>query len=221
MPPSSPFGRRRRSSTLPSRSVSQKCTPCRSGRARFAALRGNSAAMPARRPAQSAIHGHSAQAGAAGVQTVAPRSNSAWAKSDGRARAAGSSPSRAARRRNSGFAFGSSSLDREQPRHHALDIAVHRHRRHAEGDRADRGGGVVADARQRAQPGQIARKPARRRPRPGRRRAGCAHARSSQAPPRRRARPPAARRPAPRWWGSALRIFHSKVSSPQRWSAAA
>ena len=42
-------------------------------------------------------------------------------------------------------------LDREQPRHHALDIAVDRHGPAAERDRGDRGRGVGPDPRQRAQ----------------------------------------------------------------------
>ncbi len=118
------------------------------------------AAMPARRPAQCGIHGHSTQAGAAGVQTVAPRSNSAWAKSDGCAIAAGSLPSCAARPRSTRLGCRQPFLHREQPRHHALDIAVHRHRRQTERDRADRRCGVVADARQRPQPGQVTREAA-------------------------------------------------------------
>jgi len=60
------------------------------------ALRGRPAWMPRRCAAQGSIQGHRAQAGAAGVQIVAPRSNSAWAKSLGRARACGSAPSAAA-----------------------------------------------------------------------------------------------------------------------------
>ena len=44
-----------------------------------------------------------------GVHTVAPRSNSAWAKSDGRATASGSAPSSAASRRSAGLAAGSGS----------------------------------------------------------------------------------------------------------------
>ena len=42
-------------------------------------------------------------------------------------------------------------LDREQPRHHALDIAVDRHGAAAEGNRRYGGGGIRPDPRQRAQ----------------------------------------------------------------------
>ncbi len=58
-------------------------------RCRLRALRGRSAAMPRRRPSQARRQGQSAQAGVVGVQIVAPRSNSAWAKSPGRARPPG------------------------------------------------------------------------------------------------------------------------------------
>ena len=118
--------------------------------------------MPARRPAQSAIHGHSAQAGVAGVHTVAPRSNSAWAKSDGRARAAGSPPSCAASSRSRGLAVGSSSVtaNSRATTRSTLPSTGTTGRPNAIGTNG--GGGVVADARQRPQAGQIARKTARR-----------------------------------------------------------
>ena len=151
--------------------VALRRRPARNARHAAAAARASPpcaavrAAMPARRPAQSAIQGHSAQAGAAGVHTVAPRSNSAWAKSDGRARrrrivAELRRPGRAAR----GLACRHSFAHREQPRHHALDVAVHRHRRHAERDRADRRGGVDrrCPAARAARPGRAGT----RRPRP-------------------------------------------------------
>ena len=66
--------------------------------------------MPARRPAHAAVHGQSAQAGLAGVHTVAPRSNNAWAKSEGRARAAGSRPSCSASPRSDGLVCGNASV---------------------------------------------------------------------------------------------------------------
>ncbi len=41
--------------------------------------------------------------------------------------------------------------DREEPRHHPLDIGIDRHRIFAERDRGDRGGGIIAEPRQFAQ----------------------------------------------------------------------
>ena len=90
MPPSSPEGGRRRSNTEPVLSVSKKCAPCRMGRARLADLTGSVAAMPCACPVQPGRQGHSAQPGLRGEHNVAPKSNSAWAKSPGRARIAGS-----------------------------------------------------------------------------------------------------------------------------------
>ena len=67
------FGHAAQQARRPDGGAAARCRPRRSARsarrgaaavARFAALRGSSAAMPARRPAQPAIHGHSAQAGA-------------------------------------------------------------------------------------------------------------------------------------------------------------
>ena len=220
MPPSRPAGGRRRSSTLPPASASQKCTPCRSGRAGFAALRGSSPAMPARRPAQCAIQGHSTQPGAAGVQTVAPRSNSAWAKSAGRAIASGSAPSCPARRRSIGLAAGNGSST-------ANSRATTRSTLPSTGTPAGRTRSPRPRPRcSRRCPAAPAGRPDRAgsrppRPRLARRHAGCGRGRSSLAPPRRPARPPAARRPAPRRWESALRRLHSRVSSLLRWSAAA
>ena len=43
------------------------------------ALRGSVSAIPALRPAHASRHGHSTQPGEVGVQTVAPRSITAWA----------------------------------------------------------------------------------------------------------------------------------------------
>ena len=103
---------------------------------------------------------------------------------------------------------------REQPRHDPLDVAVHRHRRQAERDRADGGGGVVADAGQRAQPGQVAREAAGRHHRLG---AGVQVAGAgvvAKSCPGRQHR--LQRRGGQRWrrWGSGLRIVHSRASSP-------
>ena len=71
----------------------------------------------------------------------------AWAKSP--ARRCGVS-SRASRR-SSGFAPGSGAVDGEEPRDDPFDIAVDRARRRVERDRRDGGGGIGADAGQRAQ----------------------------------------------------------------------
>ena len=112
------------------------------------------AAVPAeardRRPAmarQSSRSGQSMQRGRFGVQIVAPRSIIACAKSPGRS--AGTSVSSVAR--ISGLASGSGVSDLEEPRHHALDIAVDHRRRPVEGDRRDRRRRVGADAGQLAQ----------------------------------------------------------------------
>ena len=83
---------------------------------------------------------------------------------------------------------------RKETRHHALDIAVHYHRRPVERDRRDRGGGVGADPRQvgAAPPRPRERRRHARRPRPGRSDANCARARNSPGP----ANSHAARRPS-------------------------
>ena len=121
-------------------SSSQKCTPWRSGRSGFAARRGSSAAMPARRPAQSAIHGHSAQAGAGrGADRGAEIEQRLGEIAPAAPRASGSAPSRVGQlAATSAWRPAMARVHREQPRHHPLDVAVHRHRRHAERDRADR-----------------------------------------------------------------------------------
>ncbi len=105
MPPSSPFGSRERTSTQPSARTTTKAAPRRRRPSRLGAFNGNVSGSPRRRAAQASIHGQSAQAGLFGVQMVAPRSISAWAKSP--ARAGGISV--AVRRRISAFAAGNSS----------------------------------------------------------------------------------------------------------------
>ena len=62
--------------------------------------------MPWALARQCFVHGHRPQTGR-GVQIVAPRSNSACAKSDARARAAGSAPSRCAAATITGLPTGS------------------------------------------------------------------------------------------------------------------
>jgi hypothetical protein len=66
--------------------------------------------MPSRCAAQAPRQGQSAQAGRRGVHTVAPRSNSAWAKSPGRARAGSCSIQRWASASRRRFAPGSGSV---------------------------------------------------------------------------------------------------------------
>ena len=101
--------------------------------------------------AQASLQGHNTQAGRLGEQIVAPRSISACAKSPERC----GGNKRRCPSLDRGLGRRQRFFDREQPCHHALDIAVHRHRRQIEGDRGDRRGGVVADARQRTQRRQI------------------------------------------------------------------
>ena len=108
---------------------------------------GRSSAMPGRGGGAAARHGQSTQRGRRGVQIVAPRSISAWAKSP--ARRSGTSAAASARRR--GFAAGSGFAHGVEPRDDPLDIAVDRRGRPIEGDRGDRRRGVVADPGQRAQ----------------------------------------------------------------------
>ena len=148
MPPSSPVGGRVRSSTAIVAAAAPRRR--RRGAARLPPSGPCAAASPARRaarPRQASSHGQTAQAGRFGVQIVAPRSISACAKSPGRS--AGTSAS--ASSRITGFALGSGVLDEEQPRDHALDIAVDRRGGAIEGDRRDRRRRVGADAGQAAQ----------------------------------------------------------------------
>ena len=94
------------------------------------------------------------------MQIVAPRSNSAWRKSDGRAWAAGLVAELRRQRAQPGLGCWQFLGDREQSGDDTLDIAIHRDRWQIERDRGDGGGGVIADAGQRAQAGQIAWKAA-------------------------------------------------------------
>ncbi len=140
-----------------------------------------------RRPMQCAIQGHRTQAGAAGVHTVAPRSNSAWAKSDGCAVASGSAPSSAASRR-------STRLGRRQR------ILARRTAAPPRAPRCHRPARSAGRTRSPPPPMPCTRRcpaePAGRRDRAGnrplrpphvRRHAGCGRGRSSLALPRRRA----------------------------------
>ena len=219
MPPSNPFSGRERSSTRPSARTTTKAAPRRNLPSRLRALRGNVSGSPRVKARHASFHGQSAQAGRFGEQMVAPRSISACAKSparrDGSKRRRQPLDLRLCRRQFR--------LDREQPRHHALDIAVDRHRRQIERDRADRRGGVVADPGQRAQRREVLAGKFRRaaRPRLSRKRADCGRARNSRARPRRAARRRGSLRQAPRPSASATEISRNRARPSSRWSAAA
>jgi hypothetical protein len=104
MPPSNPFGGRERTSTQPSARTATKAAPRRIRPARFRALRGNVSGSPRRRAAHTFNHGQAVQAGRLGVQMVALKSISPWAKSP--ARRLGTRP--AASFRSCGFPVGNS-----------------------------------------------------------------------------------------------------------------
>ena len=142
------------------------------------------AAMPARRPAQCAIQGHSTQAGAAGVQIVAPRSNSAWAKSDGCAVASGSAPS--SRGKPTQHRLGCRQA--APPRRTAAPPRARRCHRPAPSAGRTRSPQPPPRCSRRC-PAEPAGRPDHAgnrppRPPPARRRAGCARGRSSLAQPR-------------------------------------
>jgi hypothetical protein len=157
MPPSRPLSGRRVSSRRPDASRSAKWVPKIVRLAALAALRGSVSWMPRAKAAQPSRQGHSAQAGRRGVQMVAPRSNSAWAK------VARPGPHRRIGREavgeagQLGLGGGQRRFDGEDARHHPLDVAVHRHHRLAERDRPQRRRRVGADARQRPPARRVAR----------------------------------------------------------------
>ncbi len=64
--------------------------------------------------------------------------------------------------RDFGFRGGQRRLDGEKPRHHALDIAIHRNARQAERDGADRGSGIEANPRKPTQRRVLVRETAHR-----------------------------------------------------------
>ena len=141
--------------------------------------------FPGRRavaPRTRSFQGQSGQAGRFGVHSVAPRSIIACAKSPARLVGRETFGVRADLRLRAGQGV----FHREEPRDHALDIAVDRRGFSSERDRRDRGRGVGADAGQREQCLLRRREMLRHAARPprGRRHAGCARVRSSQAPPR-------------------------------------
>ena len=136
-----------------------------------------------RAPGRAPSRGRGRRPGRFGVQIVAPRSIIACAKSPGRSRR----HQRPASARISGLASGSGVLDREEPRHHPLDIAVDRRRRPVEGDRRDRRRRVGADAGQApaSSASRVGKAPAdAARRRPWRRHGGCGRASNSRARPR-------------------------------------
>ncbi len=122
--------------------------PRRTGFAGFAARRGSSAAMPARR------------AGAVGDQRAdaagrALRGADGGAEVHQRLRVLAGPRGRGQRRGEldeARLGGGKRGLDREEPRHHPLDVAVDHDGAPAEGDRRHRGGGIGTDAGQRPEP---------------------------------------------------------------------
>ena len=147
MAPSRPFSGRVRSSTRPSARSATNAAPRRNLPSRLGALRGKVSWSPRSRDDTTR-------------STDTARRPDVWASRSWRR-----DPSAPARNRRrgaaaamtsasclmTGLAAGNYVLDGEQPRHHALDIAVDRHRGRVERDRRHRGRGVVADAGQRAQ----------------------------------------------------------------------
>ncbi len=149
---------------------------------------------PAAAPRSRRARGRARRPARVGVQIVAPRSNSAWAKSPGRARAAGSRQKPCGQRRRAAAWRRQRRLDSANSR------ATTRSTLPSTGTTgwpkaiaADRRGGIGADARQRPQ--RLRRLAgSRRAPRPpGRRRAGCGRGRSSRARPIPPSPPPPAR----------------------------
>ena len=178
----------------------QKATPWRSGRAAFGTRRRQLFGDAARRGrGMHRVHGQSKQCGRAACRSWR-RDPSSPARNRRRAPRATSC---AAAARMLGLGRRQRRLQGEEPRHHALDIAVDRDRRPVEGDRRDGRRGVGADARQLPQaPPRVSgnRPPWLRDDRTRAGDAGCARGRSSRAPARhaapRRARPRRALRPS-------------------------
>ncbi len=163
MPPSSPLGGRLRTSTQPSARTTTNAAPRRSFPSRFGALRGKRLRIAA--PPRRAI-----------VHPGAERAGRLLRRADGGAEVhhrlreiAGARVRRERLRQRADLRLGRRQLflDREQPRHHPLDIAVDRHR--------------AADRRRspRSRPRYRRRCPAARGARP----------RSAESPPRSRHRP--------------------------------
>ena len=174
--------------------------------------RAETSAKPCAWPAQPETSGQRPQAGRRGLHSVAPRSIMACAKS----------PARSVRRQRHGkrpdLSLGRRQRrrDGEEPRHHALDIAVDGRRPRAEGDGSDGRRGIVADAGKRAELGfGLGEAAADSAPPPrGRRHAGCGRGRNSQAPPRRREPRQARRRRAPSRQASGAESRRSAAAPP-------
>ncbi len=163
----------------------RKSTPRRTGRSVFSSRRGSASARPSAKPLHQLRTGHNPQAGRRGVQSVAPRSIIACAKSPGLCFGV----RLFAKALISAFASGKgvvTAKSRATTRSILPSTGV---AALAEGDRGDRCGGVVADAGKRAKlclgRGKLAAVP--RRPRRGRTHADCGRGRNSRAQPRRRA----------------------------------
>ena len=147
MAPSRPFSGRWRSSTRPSARSATKAAPRRNFPSRLGALRGKFLLTPERARHANAV-------------PRAERAGRPLGRANGGAEIhqrlreiAGAARRQQRRRQPLDHRLGRRQrlFYGKQPRHHALDIAVHRHRRGIERDRRDRRRGVVADAGQRAQ----------------------------------------------------------------------
>ena len=91
------------------------------------------------------------QAGLFGVQMVAPRSNRAWVKSAGRARAAGVRAEGGGGGGDGGLGGGQRRVDGGDAGADALDVAINGNDGLGEGDAGDGGSGVGANARKAAE----------------------------------------------------------------------
>ncbi len=147
MPPSNPFGGRLRSSTQPSARTTTNAAPRRK------------LPFPLRRLARKRLR-IAAQPRRAIRHPGAERAGRLHRRADGGAEVhqrlreiAGARVGHERMRQPLNLRLGRRQflLDREQPRHHPLDIAVDRHRAGIEGDRRNRRRGVAPDAGQRDQ----------------------------------------------------------------------
>ncbi len=183
---------------MPSARKATKAAPRRSVPLGFGAFTGKLSGSPRRRASHPSLNGQKAQAGRCGVQMVAPRSISAWAKSP--ARRAGVRVSASAR--IVGFAAGNGSSRRTAARRCARYCRPPAWRDDRRRSRQSR-----RPYRRRCRATRATRFPRTGTPRrasaplPARRHANCALSRNSRAPPRPSAHPAAARRPGCRTSG--------------------